>query len=126
MFLQQTATPVTFIYVTDRERAFHFYGETLSLALGRADAFGEFWNLGGALMRMMMTPDHKPAAHAVLGWHVEDLVSAVTALRDKGIEFGTFETLNQDSLGIVTAADGTTKVAFFADPDGNLLMLSQA
>jgi catechol 2,3-dioxygenase-like lactoylglutathione lyase family enzyme len=119
-----SGTPVAFINTSDRERAMGFYCGTLGLALRSSDDFGDFIDLGGALMRMTMLPDHKPQAHPVLGWHVADIRSAVEALRDRGVVFTVYEGMGQDALGIWTAPDGQAQVAFFADPDGNMLSLS--
>ena len=121
----QSATPVTFLYVSDRDRALAFYCETLGFALHSADPFGDFIDLGGAMLRMTMMPDHKPHAHPVLGWNVEDIGAAVDALAARGIAFAIYEGMGQDERGIWTAPDGTTKVAFFADLDGNGLSLAQ-
>jgi catechol 2,3-dioxygenase-like lactoylglutathione lyase family enzyme len=126
MNVQQAGTPVAFLYVGDRERALAFYRETLGLALRGSDPFGDFIDLGGALLRMTVMPDHKPLPHPVLGWDVEDIGAAVEALRGRGIAFTVYEGMGQDALGIWTAPDGQSKVAFFADPEGNVLTLSQA
>jgi catechol 2,3-dioxygenase-like lactoylglutathione lyase family enzyme len=119
-------TPVTFINVTDRERAMVFYRETLGLPLRSSDDFGDFLDLKGALLRMTVIPDHKAHGHPVLGWNVGDIGAAVEALRDRGVVFTIYEGMGQDELGIWTSPDGQAKVAFFADPDGNALSLSQA
>jgi catechol 2,3-dioxygenase-like lactoylglutathione lyase family enzyme len=126
MNLQRSGTPVAFLYVSDRERALGFYRDTLGLALRSTDAFGDFIDLGGGLLRMTAMPDHRPHAHPVLGWNVDDINEAATALRDRGIAFIIYEGMGQDALGIWTAPDGTNRIAFFADPDGNILTLSQA
>lgn len=126
MNLQHAGTPVAFLYVSDRERALGFYRDTLGLALRSTDAFGDFIDLGGGLLRMTAMPDHRPHAHPVLGWNVADIHEAATALRDRGIAFIIYEGMGQDALGIWTAPDGTNRIAFFADPDGNILSLSQA
>ena len=125
MNLQQSATPVSFLYVGDRERALGFYCETLGFALRSSDGFGDFIDLGGALLRMTVMPDHQPHPHPVLGWDVEDIGAAVVALRERGVTFTIYQGMGQDARGIWTAPDGKTRVAFFADPDGNVLSLSQ-
>jgi catechol 2,3-dioxygenase-like lactoylglutathione lyase family enzyme len=126
MIVQQSATPVAFLYVSDRERALGFYRDTLGLALRGADDFGDFIDLDGALLRMTAMPDHRASPHPALGWNVEDIGAAVTALRDRGVAFTIHQGMGQDALGIWTSPDGKTRVAFFADPDGNVLTLSQA
>lgn len=126
MNLQQAGTPVAYVNVSDRTRALDFYRDTLGLALRSSDDFGDFIDLGGGLLRMTVMPDHAAQPHPVLGWNVDDIGAAVEALRDKGIAFTIFEGFGQDALGIWTAPDGKAKLAFFADPDGNVLTLSQA
>ena len=123
---QLSGTPVTFVNVTDRERAMGFYRDTLGLRLRSSDDFGDFLDLGGALLRMTVIPDHEAHGHPVLGWNVGDIRAAVEALRDRGVAFTIYEGMGQDELGIWTSPDGQAKVAFFADPDGNVLSLSQA
>lgn len=126
MNLQQSATPVAFLYVGDRERALGFYQGTLGFELRGSDDFGDFIDLGPAFVRMTVMPDYKASPHPALGWNVEDIAAAAEALRDRGVAFTVYEGMGQDALGIWTAPDGKTKVAWFADPDGNVLSLSQA
>lgn len=125
MSLLSAATPVAFLYTSDRARALGYYCETLGFALRGTDDFGDFIDLGGALMRLTVLPDHKATAHPVLGWNVEDIAASVIALRDRGVTFTIFPGMGQDELGIWTSPDGAAKVAFFADPDGNVLSLAQ-
>jgi catechol 2,3-dioxygenase-like lactoylglutathione lyase family enzyme len=125
MNILSSATPVAFVYVKDRERALAFYCEKLDLALRSSDGFGDFIDLGGGLLRMTVMPDHGASPHPVLGWNVDDIAAAVRALRDRDVAFDIHEGLGQDELGIWTSPDGQSKVAFFSDPDGNALMLSQ-
>lgn len=124
MKLQQS-TPVAFLYTSDRERALGFYRDTLGLALHSSDPFGDFISLGAALVRMTVLPDHKAHEHPVLGWNVDDIVAAVEALRHRGVDCLVYEGYGQDALGIWSAPDGKSKLAWFADPDGNVLMLNQ-
>jgi catechol 2,3-dioxygenase-like lactoylglutathione lyase family enzyme len=121
----QSSTPVAFLYVKERERMLNFYVEKLGLPLKSSDAFGDFIDLGTALLRVTVMADHAASPHPVLGWNVADIVSAVQSLRERGITFTIHEGMGQDALGIWTSPDGGSKVAFFADPDGNVLMLSQ-
>lgn len=125
MTLKQS-TPVAFVNVSDRERALGFYRDVLGLSLRSSDPFGDFLDLGGALMRMTTLPDHKAHPHPVLGWNVADIVGSVRALRERGVTFTVYEGMGQDELGVWTSPDGAARVAFFADPDGNVLSLAQA
>lgn len=120
-----SATPVNFLYVSDRTRALGFYCETLGFALHSSDPFGDFIDLGGAMLRMTLLPDHKPHAHPVLGWNVDDIEAAVDGLAERGIKCAIYEGMGQDARGIWTAPDGRTKVAFFSDSEGNSLSIAQ-
>jgi catechol 2,3-dioxygenase-like lactoylglutathione lyase family enzyme len=122
-----SGTPVTFLYVSDRARTLAFYGETLGLAVRSADSdeYGEVLDLGGALLRVTVMADHKPHPHPVLGWNVPDIGAAAEALSARGISLAIYEGMGQDARGIWSAPDGKTKLAWFADPDGNMLMLSE-
>ena len=126
MNILQSSIPVAFLYVTDRERALTFYREKLGLSLRSTDEFGDFIDLGSGLARMTVMPDRVATPHPALGWNVADINAAAKALRDRGVTFTIHEGMGQDALGIWTSPDGRSKVAFFSDPDGNVLTLSQA
>lgn len=117
--------PVAFVHVSDRQRALDFYVGTLGLSVRGSDPFGDFLLAGEALIRLTALPDYKAGAHPVFGWHVEDIEAGVQALTDRGVVFTIYEGFGQDALGIWTAPGGAAKVAWFADPDGNVLSLSQ-
>ena len=119
------ATPVAFVSVREREAGRSFYEGVLGFPHKSGDDFGDFFQMRGGLLRMTPMPDFEAHAHPVLGWDVADIAAAVRALRDKGVSFSIYEGMGQDELGIWTAPDGTAKVAWFADPFGNMLSLSQ-
>ena len=61
------------------------------------------------------------APYTVLGWRVPDIsAAAVEELMGRGVEFARFDGVEQDSLGVWTAPSGV-RVAWFRDPDGNVL-----
>jgi len=119
-------TPVAFISVSERERALEFYRDVLGFELHSSDGFGDFVKLDGALMRVTVLPDFHASPHPVLGWNERDVAATVRSMRDRGVVFTVYEGMGQDELGIWTAPNGQAKVAWFADPDGNVLSLSQA
>lgn len=118
-------TPVAFVYVTDRERALAFYRDVLGCTPLSADNYGDTLDLGGGRLRTVVMPDHKPSEHPVLGWAVDDVDATVDALAARGVTFQVYEGMGQDARGVWTSPDGATKLAFFNDPDGNALSLSQ-
>ena len=119
------AKPVAFVSVRDRDEGRAFYEGVLGLKHKSRDDFGDFYELGGGLMRMTPMPDFQAHPHPVLGWDVPDIAAAARALKEKGITFAIYDGMGQDELGIWTAPDGKAKVAWFADPFGNVLSLSQ-
>lgn len=115
---------MAFLYVSDRDRALAFY-ERLGCSLHSSDAHGDFLDLGGAWLRMTVVANHHSGPHPVLGWTIPDIRAAAKALRARGVDFTFYEGMAQDELGIWTSPDGTGKVAFFSDPDGNVLSLTE-
>ncbi len=125
MTLFSAATPVAFIMTRDRAVAEAFYGGTLGLPLGPQDDFAAVYDLAGTILRITHIPDWAPSQHPALGWYVDDIEGAMRALIAKGVVPKIYEGMGQDAFGIWTAPDGTAKVAWFTDPDGNLLSLTQ-
>jgi catechol 2,3-dioxygenase-like lactoylglutathione lyase family enzyme len=116
---------VAFVATTELERARTFYESVLGLDVVHADGFACVVDAHGTTLRVTAVPERAPAAYTVLGWEVADLESEVDALVARGVGFSRFEGMDQDGRGIWTAPDGT-RVAWFADPDGNTLSLSEA
>jgi catechol 2,3-dioxygenase-like lactoylglutathione lyase family enzyme len=117
--------PVAFVSTADAERAIAFYRDRLGLELLARDDFGMFFAVGAGLLRLTPMPDFKAHPHPVLGWEVADIRAAAEGLTACGIALAVYEGMGQDELGIWTAPDGKAKVAWFADPDGNVLSLSE-
>jgi catechol 2,3-dioxygenase-like lactoylglutathione lyase family enzyme len=122
----QNAKPAIIICTRDRERATRFYRDTLGLALESEDKFAAIFRIGAVTLRISLVPDFVPHAHTVLGFLVSDVRATVQALRDQGVTFQRITRLSQDELGIWTAPGGAPSAAWFPDPDGNLLSVSNA
>lgn len=120
-----SGTPIAYVYTTDRDRAVGFYRDTLGLALQSSDGYGDYFQMGGALLRLTVIKDHKASDHPVLGWQVEDARATVEALRARGVTFNIYDGMGQDALGIWTSPDGKSRIAFFNDLDGNALMINE-
>ena len=126
MSLLAASSPVSFVLTADRTRSKPFYAGALGLPILAEDPFAVTFGLeGGATMRLTDLPDHEALGHTVLGWKVADIGAAVTELVARGITFKVYEGFGQDTLGIWTAPGGGAKVAWFTDPDGNVLSLTQ-
>ncbi|MDE1192764.1 MAG: VOC family protein [Arachidicoccus sp.] len=101
-----------------------FYQDILGLKLLSEDNFALEFDANGTLLRVIIVQDLTPQQFTVLGWNVDDIVSVIKQLNGKNIfceRYGFFE---QDDLGIWTSPNGS-KVAWFKDPDGNVLSLTE-
>ena len=126
MELLQTASPVSFVLTADRTRSKPFYAGALGLKIVDEDPFAVTFALaGGAILRLTDLPDHQAQGFTVLGWNVPDIGEAVRLLRDRGITFRIYDGFGQDAEGIWEPPGGGAKVAWFSDPDGNVLSLTQ-
>lgn len=119
------AKAMAFIVTRDRDRAKAFYGNVLGFNLTHEDGFAAVFDMNGTMLRISTVKDHVAPPHTVLGWEVPDIAAAVKALRDKAVTFNVYEGFGQDELGIWTSPEGSSKVAWFKDPDGNVLSLAQ-
>jgi predicted enzyme related to lactoylglutathione lyase len=115
---------VAFVATTDPKRAKPFYAETLGLRLVSEDSFALMFDAGGTRLRVAIVKTLQPAGYTVLGWIVPDIVTAVRDLVKRGVIFQRFEGMPQDDLGIWSSPSGA-RVAWFTDPDGNTLSLTE-
>lgn len=126
MALPANSAPMCFVMTTDRSRAKPFYADVLGLRILGEDGHAVTFDLGNRTpLRLTDFPDHRASGHTVLGWHVADIRAAAAALKAKGVEFKVYEGFGQDAEAIWASPDGGAKVAWFADPDGNVLSLTQ-
>ena len=125
MGLLSKAKPVVIICTRDRAMALPFYRDVLGLPLLSEDPFAAVFGIAGAIMRLSDVADWKPHAHTIFGFGVGDIQSAVKALAGKGVAFIRYPGFSQDENGVWTSPDGAAKVAWFKDPDGNNLSLTE-
>lgn len=120
-----TCKPVTFMGTRDRAAATAFYGGILGLTQVAEDPFAVTYDLSGTPLRLTDVGDHVPSPHTVLGWIVDDIVATATELQGRGVKFAIYPGFDQDELGIWRAPGGGAQIAWFLDPDGNNLSLTQ-
>jgi len=120
------AKPIIIICTRDRARATVFYRDTLGLLLAYEDSFAAVFSIGGVTLRVSFVADFTPHEHTILGFHVSDVPATVKALRTKGLTFNLYPRFRQDDLGVWTAPEGSPQVAWFKDPDGNVLSVTNA
>jgi catechol 2,3-dioxygenase-like lactoylglutathione lyase family enzyme len=116
---------IGFVPISNVSAAKEFYGGTLGLQLLSEELpFALVFDANGIMVRLAITPDHAPSRGTVLGWRVPDIAAAVEGLSLAGIRFERYEFLTQDEAGIWMTPT-KARVAWFQDPDGNLLSVSE-
>lgn len=114
----------TIVWTSHLDKAEKFYKDLLGLSMkGKSDGALVF-DVDGSDLRISPVPSTTPTEHTVLGFSVPDVTSVVTTLSDRGVEFVRFDGFPHGPDGILTTPDGS-KVAWFRDPDGNLLSVVQ-
>jgi catechol 2,3-dioxygenase-like lactoylglutathione lyase family enzyme len=115
---------VAFAPSTDLARSRAFYQRVLGLFLRHEDEFACVFDAHGTTLRVTRVPSLTPAPFTILGWVVPEISLAVAGLRGQQVDFLRFPGMDQDRDG-VWSAPGGAKVAWFHDPDGNVLSLTQ-
>ena len=115
---------VAFVPIKDSEKARSFYEGVVGLRFVKDDGFALVFEANGIMVRAAQMKDFTPAPFTVLGWQVSEIENVVRDLQKKGVHFEIFGFFQQDELGIWTAPTGD-KVAWFKDPDGNILSVSE-
>jgi catechol 2,3-dioxygenase-like lactoylglutathione lyase family enzyme len=115
---------VGIVPTADLARAENFYREVLGLAQVGIDEFAAVFDAGGAMLRLTLVDRLVPVPYPVLGWRVTDLDTQVRHLIGRGVTFHRYDGVPQDESGIWAAAGGA-RIAWFPDPDGNTLSLTQ-
>lgn len=113
-----------FVPTTKPNEAKSFYKDVLGLKLLSEDNYALEFDANGTLLRVTIVQELKPQAFTVLGWNVNEISSTIKELNSKNVFCIKYEFLKQDDLGVWTSPNGS-KVAWFRDPDGNVLSLTE-
>ncbi|MDB5286548.1 MAG: Glyoxalase/bleomycin resistance protein/dioxygenase [Mucilaginibacter sp.] len=113
-----------FVPTVKPDEARVFYGNVLGFKPLSEDDYALEFDAGGTLLRVIIVPELQPHAFTILGWNVEDIAAAIRQLNTKGVYCEKYDFMDQDELGIWNSPGGS-KVAWFKDPDGNVLSLTQ-
>lgn len=120
-----SSSPVmAFVATTDAARAKAFYRDVLGLTFVADDSFALVFDAHGTMLRVSRVQELASAPYTVLGWKVTDIGATMRELGEHGIAFERYPGLGQSEEGVCTFQDGT-KVAWFKDPDGNTLSVTQ-
>jgi catechol 2,3-dioxygenase-like lactoylglutathione lyase family enzyme len=115
---------IAFLATTNGARARAFYEGILGLPVVSDDDFALALDADGTPLRIQKVGTLQPHPFTSLGWQVANVESAADRLADRGVRFERFEGLEQDARGIWTSPSGA-RIAWFKDPDGNVLSLAQ-
>jgi catechol 2,3-dioxygenase-like lactoylglutathione lyase family enzyme len=120
----QSSDIIAFVSAMDLDRGRGFYEHTLGLRVIEQDAYACVLDANGTMVRLTAAATVATPGYTVLGWRVTDIGSTVRALAARGVVFSHYDGMGQDEQGIWTTPGGD-KVAWFQDPDGNVLSLTQ-
>jgi catechol 2,3-dioxygenase-like lactoylglutathione lyase family enzyme len=115
---------VCFAATTNPPAAKKFYKDTLGLPLIEDSAFAFVFDANRTMLRVQKVERLSPARHTILGWEVDDIDATIKRMTERGVRFERYDGLPQDALGVWTTPDGS-RVAWFKDPDGNILSLTE-
>lgn len=113
-----------FLLTKDYEKARAFYEENLGFEFVSLDQFALVMKAGKSMVRIVKVPTFTPLQSTVLGWEVDDIEAIVDWLTKRGVVFEKYPFVQDKERGIWTAPGGS-KVAWFKDPDGNVLGVSE-
>jgi catechol 2,3-dioxygenase-like lactoylglutathione lyase family enzyme len=118
------SSPVmAFSATTHAADALAFYRDVLGLTLVADEPYAIVFDAHGTMLRIQKTREHTPAPHTLLGWQVTDLAETMRGLAARGVRFERYDFMEQDDAGVWTTPGGA-RIAWFKDPDGNLLSLT--
>jgi len=115
---------VGFLLTKDYDKARAFYEGKLGFEFVSLDQFALVMQAGKSMIRIVKVPTFTPLQSTVLGWKVGDIEAVVDWLTKRGVAFEKYPFVRDKDQGIWTAPEGS-KVAWFKDPDGNVLSVSK-
>lgn len=115
---------VGFVPTKDYDKARDFYEGKLGFEFVSLDQFALVMSAGGHKIRIAKVPNFTPLQGTILGWEVENIEVIVTWLKNRGVNVEKYPFVQDREMGIWTTPNGD-KVAWFKDPDGNILSVSE-
>lgn len=115
---------IGFVPTKNSKRAREFYEGKLGFRFVSDDQFALVMQAGESMIRIVKGAKFTPVQYTVMGWEVKDVEAMVKWLNKRGVTFEKYPFVEDQKLGIWTTPNGD-KVAWFKDPDGNVLSLSQ-
>jgi catechol 2,3-dioxygenase-like lactoylglutathione lyase family enzyme len=119
-----SANVMAFVATAKPAEARRFYESVLGLSLVEDSPFALVFDASGTMLRVQKVEEAVVAPYTCLGWAVDDITATVRQLVEAGVQFERFDGMPQADDGTWRTPDGS-EVAWFKDPDGNLLSLTQ-
>lgn len=119
-----SAKVIAFLPSSDLERSRRFFTATLGMTVDEVTPFACVLHMGETMVRVTKVDDLRPQPFTVFGWEVTDIAAVIDDLSEAGVSFLHFAGMGQDDAGVWTTPGGD-KIAWFRDPDGNTLSLTQ-
>lgn len=120
----ESSEVIAFVAATDLSRARTFYEAVLGLPVVEVTEYACVFDAHGTMLRITASSEVARPSYTVLGWRVADIETVVAGLEAKGVVFTRYPGMDQDPHGVWTTPGGD-KVAWFTDPDGNILSVTQ-
>ncbi len=121
-----TSSPVIAFSVTrNPDAALAFYRDVLGLTLTEDSPYALVFDANGTMLRVQKVGEYTPHPFTQVGWRVSDIAATAAALASRGVALERYPFLDQDGVGVWASPDGVAKVAWFKDPDGNLISLTE-
>ena len=119
-----TSDVIAFASTTDLATARRFYEASLGLPVVDENAYACAFDAHGTMLRITAVAEVAHPGYTVLGWRVADIGATVTRLASVGVVFTSYDGMEQDAQGVWTTPNGD-RIAWFTDPDGNVLSLTE-
>ncbi|MBL8018723.1 MAG: hypothetical protein JNM27_03580 [Leptospirales bacterium] len=122
--MTKTGALIAFLATTNPSRALIFYRDIIGLTFVADEPFALVFENESTMIRIQKVESLSPHPFTSLGWKVGVIRNRIKELKNLGIRFEVYDFLKQDNDGIWQTPDGSL-IAWFKDPDGNLLSLTQ-
>lgn len=119
-----TCDIIAFVSTTELARARSFYEGSLGLSVVDESPFACVFDAHGTMLRVTAAAQVAAPGYTVLGWRVPDICHTITELESVGVAFVRYDGMGQDVQGVWTTPNGD-RIAWFTDPDGNVLSLTE-
>jgi catechol 2,3-dioxygenase-like lactoylglutathione lyase family enzyme len=120
----QASEVIAFVASADLRQARAFYEQVLGLRVIEQNDFACVFDANGTMLRVTVVAEVARPGYTVLGWRVADIATTARGLAERGVVFLRYGGMDQDENGVWTTPGGD-KIAWFADPGGNVLSLTQ-